>query len=457
MDSTFFAGWQTVTIAPTDLRIALFSDSASARFGGEAIHPVHYFRILRSRGIETFLIVNARTRGEMAELFPDEQDRIFYVEDSLLHKILWQVQRKLPARIGYFTIGTLSRVLTQGQARKIIQKLVAEGRVNVVHQPIPLAVKECSVLYDLGAATVVGPLNGAMEFPPAFRRRQSAVEAAAMRMGRWASAAMHWLMPGKLRATTILVANDRSKAALPAGVRGKVVPLIDNCVDLETWRPAPRTTADPQGSARFVYVGRLVDWKAVDLLLEAFAVVAKKSAATLDIIGDGPLRSKLEAQSARLGTDGRARFLGWQTQANCARELTSASALVLPSLYECGGAVVLEAMGSGIPVIATNWGGPADYLDASCGILVDPESPGKFVAGLADAMLKLAGDSALCRRLGHAARQRVVERFDWRMKVDRTLEIYAEAVERFALGQDRPGAREVSEPRVAAGLARRLG
>jgi glycosyltransferase involved in cell wall biosynthesis len=450
-----------MTPAPTDLRIALFSDSASARFGGEAIHPVHYFRIFRSRGIDTWLVVNARTRPEMQALFPDQQDHIRYVEDSLAHKVLWQFQRPLPARIGYFTVGWVSRLLTQWQARKIIRRLVAEHRVNVVHQPIPLAVKECSLLYDLGVATVVGPLNGAMEFPPAFRRRQNAIEAMAMRLGRTGSAIMNRLMPGKLRATTILVANDRSRSALPAGIRGKIVPLIDNCVDLETWRPAPpaAATSDQPTAARFVYVGRLVDWKAVDTLIDAFAVVARKSNATLDIIGAGNLRPSLEAQASGLGISNRVRFLGWQTQANCAKELAAASALVLPSLYECGGAVVLEAMGSGIPVIATNWGGPADYLDATCGILVNPDSPEKFVAGLADAMIKLAADPTLCRRLGAAARQRVVERFDWQKKVDRTLEIYAEAIERFERELGRPAAEPVSESdsRVAAGLARRLG
>jgi glycosyltransferase involved in cell wall biosynthesis len=428
--------------ASHDLRVVLFSDSASARFGGEAIHPVHYFRILRSRGVDAWLVVNARTRGEMSELFPNEQVRILYVEDSLAHKVLWQLQRPLPTRIGYFTLGAASRLLTQWQARKIIRELVEEHRASVVHQPIPLAVKECSVLYDLGAATVVGPLNGAMEFPPAFRRRQSAIESMVMRLGRWGSAIMHRLMPGKLRATTILVANDRSRAALPNGVRGKIVPLIDNCVDLETWRPAPPAAVPPNDVPRFVYVGRLVDWKAVDLLLDAFAIVAKESNATLDIIGDGPLRQTLEAQCARLDIGKCVRFRGWQTQAVCAKELASASALVLPSLYECGGAVVLEAMGSGIPVIATNWGGPADYLDGSCGILVNPESPEKFVAGLAEAMLTLANDPDLCRRLGRAARERVVERFDWQKKVDSTLEIYAEAIERFSQGRDRPAVRE---------------
>lgn len=410
-----------------DLRVIVVADSASAKFGGEAIHPVHYFRILRSRGIEAWLVVHSRTRDELTALFPNDLDRIRFVPETFLHKVLWWSEVPLPKRLSSFTFGLLSRLLTQRQARRIIRRLVAEHQVDVVHQPIPLAAKECSFLYDLGAPLVIGPLNGAMEFPPAFRRRQSAFESLCMSAGRWASNMVNRLIPGKLQAAIVLVANERTRQALPSGIRGKVVTLIDNCVDLATWKPSERTEAPADQPVRFVYLGRLVDWKAVDLLLEAFPAVARQSTATLDIIGDGALRNELEAQARRLGIADRVRFLGWKTQAQCAVELQSAAALILPSLYECGGAVVLEAMGVGLPVVATDWGGPADYVDATCGFLVHPSSRETFITGLSDAMLKLASDPLLRRQFGEAARRRVVEKFDWQKKVDRTLQIYAEA------------------------------
>jgi glycosyltransferase involved in cell wall biosynthesis len=75
------------------------------------------------------------------------------------------------------------------------------------------------------------------------------------------------------------------------------------------------------------------------------------------------------------------------SQADCARKLTRSDALVLPSMYECGGSVVLEAMAMEVPVIATAWGGPADYLDPSCGILVEPYSKESFVDDLSLALI----------------------------------------------------------------------
>jgi glycosyltransferase involved in cell wall biosynthesis len=412
------------------LRVLIVSDTASVKFGGEAIHPVHYFRILRSRGIDTRLVVGGRDRDELESLFPNETDRLFYVPDTFVHRFLSKCEQPLPKRFSSFSFGLLRRLWSQVVARQIVRQLVTEHQIDVIHQPIPLAAKESSLLYDVGAPVVIGPLNGAMDFPPAFRSRQSAVEALFMRTGRWASQMINQMMPGKLNAATVLVANERTRLALPTGIRGKVVSLIDNCVDLATWKPAERAHVAANQPARFVYLGRLVDWKAVDLLLEAFVSVAKATSATLDIIGDGELRGQLESQATRAGIADRVRFQGWKSQAECAAQLRSATALVLPSLYECGGAVVLEAMASGLAVIATNWGGPADYVNESCGILVEPSSREAFVAGLASGMTRLAQDRALAVKMGEAGRERVVNHFDWQWKVDRTLEIYADAVER---------------------------
>ncbi len=64
--------------------------------------------------------------------------------------------------------------------------------------------------------------------------------------------------------------------------------------------------------------------------------------------------------------------------------------------------MVLEAMAVGLPVIATNWGRPADYLNSRCGILVKPASKEGFVKGLTDAMLKLAQSPELQQSMGSA-------------------------------------------------------
>ena len=361
-------------------RILIVAEHASAQFGGEAILPLHWFRKLRARGIEAWMIVHDRTRTELKALMPDQIDRVHFVSDTWLHKLMWRLGRIMPAQIAYFTTGYISRLSSQISACRLARRLIAEKDITVVHQPIPVSPREPSCLYDLGAPVVMGPMNGGMTYPPGFEAPDGKIRTIRMltALGRRASDLVHYLMPGKLRAATLLVANERTRQGLPSGCGGTVVELVENAVDLTLWSASggPARDGNSLGPTHFAFVGRLVDWKAVDLLLLAFAKVCARHPARFTVYGDGPMRAAWEDQSRRLGLAHIVQFAGWLSQRECSAALNGADVLVLPSLYECGGAVVLEAMACGLPVVATNWGGPADYIDPACGILVDPTELG---------------------------------------------------------------------------------
>lgn len=403
-------------------RALIVAEHASLRFGGEAALPVHYFMGLRKRGIEAWLVVHERTRDELSTLLADDLDRVHYLPDTALNRFCWRAGSKVPAQISYFTFGYASRISTQLAARRIARRLVRDHGVTVVHQPIPVSPRETSLLHDMGAPVVIGPMNGNMSYPPAFRgsSRGERVFSALAGVGRALSGPLHRLMPGKRKAAMLLVANARTRAGLPPGITAPVRELVENGVDLDLWTSAAATAANAQ--PRFVFMGRLVDWKAVDVLIEALSRM--QHPASLEIIGDGPMRPALEQLAHALGAGDRVHFAGWLPQSECAARLVHADALVLSSIYECGGAVVLEAMACGRPAIATNWGGPADYIDEASGILVPPASREALVAGFAAAMDRLAGDPALRQQMGHAARLRVEQGYAWSRKIDTILEIY---------------------------------
>ena len=77
-----------------------------------------------------------------------------------------------------------------------------------------------------------------------------------------------------------------------------------------------------------------------------------------------------------------------------------------------------------VPVIATAWGGPLDYLDSTCGILVEPSSETEFVERLAQALVRLATHPEDRRAMGKAGRLKIVQSFDWEIKVDRMMNHY---------------------------------
>ena len=452
-----------------NLRVLIVAEHASLKFGGEAALPLHYFRVLRQRGIDTWLLVHERTRTELQSLFKcdrdepdDEDDRIYFVVDTFWHRFLWQCSQLLPKRLADFTFGLVLRMTTQISQRRLAKKIVQQQQIDIIHQPILVSPKEPSMMFHMGVPVVIGPMNGGMKYPPAFRHRESKFVNLSVVIGRLFANLFNTLIPGKRQATTLLIANQRTKEALPSGIGGKVMEIVENGVDLSIWKPKSpdlswglenklREEIETRQPIRFVFVGRLVNWKAVDLLLLAFKRVWSQMPVELEIIGDGDERTALEALAQELGlielqktasvtkdlsnepeTQAAINFTGFLSQTDCAQRLQHADVMVLPSLYECGGAVVLEAMTMGIPVIATNWGGPADYLDESCGILVEPTTRDSFISGLTTAMLKMAKSPELRQAMGKAGRQRVLDRFDWEVKVDTMLEIYQDAIDRYA-------------------------
>ena len=446
-------------MSSNNLRVLIVAEHASLEMGGEAALPLHYFRVLRQRGISTWLIVHERTREELQSLFHQDDDRIYFVSDTWGHRLIWQCSKFLPQRLFDFTLGLILRLITQIVLRRIAKKIVQEKQIDIIHQPILVSPREPSMIFKMGVPVVIGPMNGGMKYPPAFRYRENLFVHLSVEIGRHLADLFNILIPGKLQATTLLVANQRTKEALPKGISGKVIEIKENGVDLSIWQPQSQNQnlglensareINTQNSGettkkaiRFVFIGRLVKWKAVDLLILAFKRVSEQISAELEIIGKGEQLPALKALATEIGlqsapqnwedkpqTGGIINFTGFLPQKNCAQRLELADVMVLPSLYECGGATILEAMTMGIPVIATHWGGPVDYLDESCGILIEPKKPDLFINDLANAMLKMAASPKLRFSMGQAGRQLILEHFDWEVKIDTMLEIYREAID----------------------------
>lgn len=131
----------------------------------------------------------------------------------------------------------------------------------------------------------------------------------------------------------------------------------------------------PRRDESFVFfsAGSLDENKNHALLLEAFARCVRGTAAALRIAGDGPLRNALATQARALGIEAQVSFLGWMDKAGMLRELSAADCFVLPSRYETFGVALLEAVASGVPVVATRCGGPEGVVTPECGLIVEPD------------------------------------------------------------------------------------
>jgi len=180
---------------------------------------------------------------------------------------------------------------------------------------------------------------------------------------------------------------------------------------------APREPRTPGGDAlRVVCVGTLHEVKGQAHLVEACRLLAREGVAvTCRLVGDGPDRRDLEAAIAAAGLTGRVVLTGPLTRPAVADELHRADVLVAPSVPTREGrregipVVLMEAMSSGLPVVASGISGIPELVeDGVSGILAPPGD----AAAIAAALRRLAGDPALRERMGRAARRRVVSGFD---------------------------------------------
>ena len=208
--------------------------------------------------------------------------------------------------------------------------------------------------------------------------------------------------------------------------------LCDGSPVLAPWRakvavipfgidPRPWCDVVPRRDGPLLFVGRLVGYKGVGVLLEALARVP---AAGLDVVGTGPLEPDLRARVAALGLDGRVRFLGEMDRAGVAAQLGRVRALVLPSLdrSEAFGLVQLEAMAAGVAVICTDL--PTGVREVGVPGLTCLRTPPGDVAALAAAVAAVWDDPGLAARLGDAGRARFGEHFTDTAMVARLLDWY---------------------------------
>lgn len=226
--------------------------------------------------------------------------------------------------------------------------------------------------------------------------------------------AVRGLLGAALRRARGIVANSRYTAGLVAGfgVPAGRIRVLEPIVDCESFRPRPPSPALQRryGLADgpvLLTVCRLVRRKGVDLVIEALARLAPRlPALRYLVVGDGPQRRPLQDLAHRLGVGSRVSFAGAVAEAELAAHYHLASLFVMPSRelrakasVEGLGLVYLEAMASGLPVVAGRSGGVPEIVhDGANGVLVDPGS----VEELTRALAGLLGEPDRAARLSAA-------------------------------------------------------
>lgn len=224
----------------------------------------------------------------------------------------------------------------------------------------------------------------------------------------------------------IAVSEDIRERLLASGVPSQQIALIRNGVDLATFAHLERHSSVPESSATptFGVAARLSPEKGVDVFLEASALVHREVPGARFLVGgDGPERPSLGALIEALHLGDCTTLLG--RQENMPAFYAQLDAAVLPSRMEGLPMALLEAMASGLPVVATTVGEvPQVVQDEQTGLLVAPENPN----ALAEAMLRLALDPRRRAEMGAQGRNRVIAEFSGNRMMAAYLGVYEQAL-----------------------------
>lgn len=219
------------------------------------------------------------------------------------------------------------------------------------------------------------------------------------------------------------VSNAVAEHARHIGGHSTPVSVIPNGVDASLFHPRPEQS---NWGETILFVGRLVPNKGPETLIQAAPLVlAQHPKAQFVVVGDGPLRARLQGQAHKLGLRGAVQFLG--IRKDVPQLIREAALLVRPSSLEGMPLVVLEAMASAIPVVATPVGGTPELVkDGVHGFLVPVGSS----TALAQAIVRLLDDRSLAQEMGRRGRELVKNGYTWDAVVDQTERIYNEEIHR---------------------------
>lgn len=204
--------------------------------------------------------------------------------------------------------------------------------------------------------------------------------------------------------------------------------LVHYAIDMDKFRPSTPATQELLNIPKPIIgtVTRLLHQKGVHVLLDAFAKCLETyPKASLVIVGDGPVRRQLEEQSRTLSIAAQTHFLGHVAHPTLGDILEAFDIFAFPTFGEGFGLVLLEAMTSGKPVVASKvMAIPEIVIDGETGLLVPPDN----ADALGQALLKLMSDPSKCQQFGTAGRHRVEAEFTVDRMVQKTIGIYERVV-----------------------------
>jgi glycosyltransferase involved in cell wall biosynthesis len=273
-----------------------------------------------------------------------------------------------------------------------------------------------------------GPGGGAHRVPKNFLKEFSLRERMIDKLrsaGQWIFKHDPFFIISQNRAKALLVCNKEAFDALSKKWQKKAYFFPVNGVSKEDLN----LQFSERNSDKFsiIMVGKLLKIKNFDLGVRVFKNFNDKFPdSELIIVGDGPELSNLKKLVDDLEIISKVRFEEWMKREDMLKEMAASDIFLFPSLRDGGGAVVVEAMAVGKPIVCFNISGPGYHVDSYCGIKIEPDSPEIATEKMTEALYVLYNDKDLRARLGRGAKEKAIKEYDWDKLGEKLQKIYKE-------------------------------
>lgn len=370
------------------MKILLSAFACSPKWGSET-GVGWYWAVELAKSHEVTVLLHDHFRHHVAELPADAVPPGLTFEYIALDPIRGPFYEELLNSQLYY-------IRWQWLAFRRARELVQRTRFDVVHHLTWGTFRFPSWLGFLGLPFVMGPVGGAERAPwglyaglPLKERLRELARDVVI----YSSKADLLTLTCLSRASVIYCKTRQTRDILPGFLRKKVAlaqeigsPTLSYDAQRQAYAPGARPL-------RLLYAGRLLGLKGIHLALGAVARAVKQGVSLhFTIIGSGPMESHFRAMVAELNLQQHVEFVPKIPQQELFQRYLEADAFLFPSLHDSSGNVVLESLSRGLPVICLELGGPAEFVDASCGFVVPVagQSAAQVQQGLSEVLLGLS-------------------------------------------------------------------
>lgn len=231
---------------------------------------------------------------------------------------------------------------------------------------------------------------------------------------------------GMKKAKAVLVCNEETRKKVER-FNENIYHFPVNGISSENLNPYRRSRG--QKDFKVLSAGRFDYWKNFPMGLKGFSEFIKKHPNSMfELVGSGEEEKKIRRIIDELGLEKFVKITPWLPRYELFRKMREADVFLYPSLREGGGAVVVEAMASGLPVICLDLAGPGFHIKDKWGIKIQAKNPGYVVEKMAKALEKLYLDNKLRIQMGINARKRAEEYYLWDHLGERLQRIYKDSL-----------------------------